>query len=105
MNTLNNIKNILGKFQKEELKSLINFLKYHKKNNQDQTIKSVQIINLLIAERKLSSHDVQVAIYGKVNYHAFNKILNRLKDKIYEVLLFDSNLNDITLYGKRNKTI
>jgi len=104
MNSFNTLKKVLYKLKKEEIKSLINFIEYHR-DFTGQKLKSVQLIESAMANRTISSPEMQLKLYGKLNYSAFNKLIIRLKDKIYEVLLFNSNLNNSESYGKRNQTI
>ncbi len=105
MDSLNTLKNVLHKLKREEIRSLINFLKYHQKELKDQPMKSIQLVEMLLSDKNYTSSDLQLTLYGKVNYQAFNKLVNRLKDKAYEILLFNSNLVDSDNYGKRNKTV
>src|SRR5947208_3252351 len=105
MNTLTILRNTLHKLTKKEVNSLLIFLKSYRKNTDEQSLKSIQLVHLLLHDYKNTSTEIQNLLYGKSNYHAFNKLILRLKEKIYEVLSFDSNLNIPDLYGERNKTI
>ncbi len=105
MNSLNILRSVLYKLKKEEVKSLINFLKYHQKQVKDQSLKSIKLVKLLLSKRDISSNDLQLLLYKKLNYHAFTKLINRLKDKIYEIILFDGNLGRLENYGRRNRAI
>jgi hypothetical protein len=104
MNSLNTLRNVLYKLKKEEVKSLLNFLKYHQKQVKDQSMKSIQLVELILSDKNTSSNDLQHILYGELNYVAFNKLINRLKDKIYEVMLFDANLS-MPLYSERNREV
>ncbi len=104
MNSLNTLKKLLYKLKKEEIKSLKNFIKYQK-GNSNQKLKSIAFIELILSDSTLSSTEIQLRLYGKINYGSFNKLTSRLKDKIYEVLLFNTNLLNPGNYGKRNQAI
>ena len=103
MTSLNNLKNLVNKLRKEEIKSLINFLDYQK-DAKDLQLKSIRLVKLLRSDQNHSSNDVQITLYGKVNYNAFSKLINRLKSKIYEIILFDNNLEK-TILTRRNRIV
>ena len=105
MNTLLPLKDILQKLKKKEITSLINFLKSHRKESNEHAMKSIQLIKLIIKNNGYSSDQLQKTIYGKNNYHAFNKLVNRLKERIYEIILFDNNITQSEVYDKRNLTV
>jgi hypothetical protein len=102
MNNLLGLKRILNHLTKEELKSLLKFLEYYADSGDSQ--KSVQLVKMLIDESDFTSTDIQNSLYGKKNYMAFNKLCNRIKNKIFEILLFDSNLSK-RYYSKRNQIV
>jgi hypothetical protein len=104
MTTLNTIKNLVSKLKREELKSLLKYLRYYQDGSGDSKGKGVQLIEAVINEPGCTQKEVQLSLYGKENYHAFNKLLNRTKDKIYEVLLFDQNLSK-HYYSERNRVV
>src|SRR5882724_5629645 len=104
MNSLLILRNTLLKLKKKEVSSLVTFLNCYRKDSKDQAIKSIQLVKLLLGNRKHTSNELQEMLYGKSNYHAFNKLVLRLKEKIYEVMIFDANLIKSDFYGKRNKT-
>ncbi|HYV55371.1 MAG TPA: hypothetical protein VE933_12365 [Chitinophagaceae bacterium] len=104
MTTLSTIKNLISKLKREELKSLFKYLRYYQDSNTASKGKAIQLLEILIERPELTSKDVQIAIYGKENYQAFNKLLSRTKDKIYEVLLFDQNLAK-PYYSDRNRVV
>ncbi|MCX6292076.1 MAG: hypothetical protein NT126_09970, partial [Bacteroidetes bacterium] len=90
--------------KKEEIKSLVNFLQYNQNQGKETRLKSVQLVESLLSKKNLTSNELQLTLYGKSNEAAFNKLVLRLKDKIYEILLFDDNLEK-TINSKRNKVI
>ncbi len=104
MNSLNYLKAILHSLKPEELTSLEKFVLFQVNPEEARFSKSVQLIKLILAEENYSANDIQKTIYGKENYTAFNKLVNRLKDKTLEVLLFDSNLQR-GYYSERSKTL
>src|SRR5689334_3000142 len=104
MTTLSGFKNLIKKLKREEIKSLIKFLRYYQDSREDSKGKSLQLVEAVISDPVCTAKDLQILIYGKENYHAFNKLLNRTKDKIYEVLLFDQNLSK-PYYSDRNRVV
>src|SRR6185436_12362604 len=104
MTTLSSFKSLLGKLKREEIKSLLKYLRYYQDINDESKGKSTQLIETIISEPTFNVRDLQVLLYGKENYHAFNKLLNRTKEKIYEVLLFDQNLSK-PYYSERNRAV
>ena len=104
MNPLFQIKGLLLKLKREEIKSLLNFLRYYKGSKDDTGIKSALLIELILNDPNSSSRELEIALYGKENYSAFNKLLNRIKDKIYEVILFDQNIAKAH-YSERNRIV
>src|SRR5689334_16464543 len=104
MRGLHALKNILYRLKKEEIKTLTNFLKYNRKLLQDDPLKSIRLVELILGNRNATAVELQNDLYGEPNYRAFNKLVNRLKDKIYEVILFSTNLSR-KYYTDRNKTI
>jgi len=103
MTTLSSFKNLLEKLKREELKSLLKFLRYYQETG-DTKNKSLHLVETIISDPTCTVKDLQHELYSKENYHAFNKLLNRTKDKIYEVLLFDQNLSK-PHYSQRNRIV
>ena len=104
MNSLNTLKNVLYKLKKEEIKSVINFLQYNQRKDKEEVMKSIRLIMILLNKKSCTSTEAQTELYGENNYKAFNKLVNRLKGKIYEAILFSTNLSK-KYYTDRNKTI
>jgi len=104
MNSLNYLKSILKIFKQSELKLIEKFILYQLTNEEKEKSKSSQLLNLLLSPQAYSSKDIQKLIYGKVNYAAFNKLINRLKEKVLEVLIFESSLKQGN-YAERSKSI
>ncbi len=105
MDGLTALRNTLLKLKKKEVSSLITFLNAYRKESSEEALKSIRLVKLLLKGKKYTSNEIQEILYGKNNYHAFNKLVNRLKEKIREVLIFDSNLMIPNHYGKRNQTV
>ena len=104
MSSLISLKNLLYKLKKEEVKCLINFINLNQKSENKGVNQSVKLIKLLIRQQSLTSNELQLILYDKANYTAFNKLIYRIKDKIYEILIFDQNLEK-SISAKRNRTI
>lgn len=102
MNNLVNTRQLLAKISKEELKCFQDSLSVINKKND---LKSERLLKLLLSVKNFSSREIQIQLYGKLNYSAFNKLINRFQDKILESLTFDININRKKNYSKRNKTI
>jgi hypothetical protein len=103
MTTLSILKEIIFKLKKKEITSLIAYLKSYKRKSDDHSMKSIQLLNLLLSNKEYSSDHIQRKLYNNNNnYHAFNKLVNRLKEKTYEVILLDSSLDQVEVYGERN---
>lgn len=104
MNTLSAIKSLIDKLKREEVKSLLKFLRYYQDTEDESKGKGTQLVENIISDPGCTAKDLQLDLYGKENYHAFNKLLNRTKEKIYEVLLFDQNLAK-PYYSNRNRIV
>ena len=98
MNSLQSLRNIISKLTIEEKNIL---LKNLNKNNKSAS-KSIQLINLLISESKYSINEIQNIIHGKLNYNAFNKLQSRIKQKIYETIIFEFSIAS-NKFSKRNE--
>lgn len=93
MESLNYLKSIINTMKPEEINSLEKFILYYSDNDDAHKSKSYQLYEAILKSKDLSANEIQKSIYGKVNYQAFNKLVNRLKVKTMDVLLFSSNLN------------
>ena len=100
MNSLKSLKNIVSKLTEEENKILLKILNYN--NISKNESKSIHLINFLLSKNNYSINDIQNYIYGKSNYNAFNKLLNRTKYKIFETIIFDLSILSNN-FSKRNK--
>ena len=99
MNSLKSLKNIVNKLTKEEVRLFKRTLN-NNSNSQNET-KSIQLMKLLLSEKNYSINDIQNNIYGKSNYSAFNKLLNRTKHKIFETIFLDLSIISNN-FSKRN---
>ncbi|HNQ61862.1 MAG TPA: hypothetical protein PKJ62_05695, partial [Bacteroidia bacterium] len=104
MNSLNYLKSILKTLNQQELNSLEKFVLYQGGKDEVGVSKTTQLIKLVLDSGNFSSIDIQKTIYGKLNYSAFNKLANRLKERILEVILFNSSIRSSN-YAERSKTI
>jgi hypothetical protein len=103
MNGFNILKDILLRLTKKEISALKSYLRSNRLGAQEETIKTLQLLKLIIDDTHYSSKRIQNEIYGRENYLAFNKLTNRLKESIYEVLIWDINLKDSRTYQLRNQ--
>lgn len=104
MDSLNYLREILRTLKPEELKSLKAFLELGGISMGSQLLKSIDLIGLTLDQKNYTAPELQKVLYGKINYQAFNKLVNRLKDKTLEVLLLNINLKR-GYYSERSKTI
>jgi hypothetical protein len=82
---------LIDKLNEEEKKSLIKYLKYYSSRNNFS--KGEKLLRMISKNKNLKVVDLQMQLYGKVNDVAFKKLVERLKDKILEVLIFNSNIS------------
>jgi len=104
MKALQTLRVLIQKLKNEEVKSLKKFINYDEKSLNSEKSKTYKLVSILLENKVQSSSEIQIALFGTTNYEAFNKLLNRLRDKIHEVILFDSNLEK-TVASKRNLAI
>ena len=104
MTSLNSLKSLLNKLKKEEIRYLEKFLELNQKSRNENRTKSIKLIKMLISDKNSNSTELQLHLYGGINYSAFNKLIVRIKDKIYDLLLLDQNLEK-TITAKRNRVI
>ncbi len=92
MNSLHYLKAILRTLKPEEITSLEKFISYQTDKEDLIRSKSSGLLSLLLSQEDYTANDMQRTLYGKLNYPAFNKLVNRLKEKTLEVILFNANL-------------
>ncbi len=100
MNSLKSLKNIVNKLTEEEIKTLKRILSINTALKNE--LKSFNLINLLLSDKNYSYNEIQNSIYGKPNYSAFNKLLNRTKQKVLETIILDLTISSNN-FSKRNK--
>jgi hypothetical protein len=90
MRNLNSLINLLNKLNDDELKSLLKFLKYY---NDNHISKSSELVDVIINKKEFNALNIQKLLYGKSNKTSFSKLIDRLREKVLEVLLFNSNIS------------
>ena len=103
MNLTNQLRQIIKRLNSEEKKAIIKILSIKNENIKKEN-KSLMLFNLLNSDQVLSSTDVQLTLYGKANYLAFNKLCNRLKEKTLDTLLLENSII-CSNYNKRSELI
>ena len=91
MKNLNSLNSLILKMTREELKSANKFFDYYSESK--SKTKSSDLVKLLVEKKEFNARDIQTKLYGKQNLFAFNKLINRTKEKLLEVALFDSNIS------------
>lgn len=104
MSNLNSLKNLIHKLKREEVKSLYRFLEFNSERGDQSPLKTSQLVDLIMDNKNYTSIDLQKTIYGKENSVAFNKLVNRLYDKVLEVIILDLNLHR-GYYSERAKKV
>ncbi|MFN8145479.1 MAG: hypothetical protein U0073_13745 [Bacteroidia bacterium] len=100
---LNSLKNLIGLLTKDEFDSLINFLHINVGHG-NGNLKSVQLVEILRDNLNYTALEIQNTLYSEKNTVAFNKLVNRVYNKVLEVITFDSNLVKGN-YSARNKAV
>ena len=101
MKNLTSLVVLIRKLNENELKILLKYLMYY--SGDVARNRSVLLVNRITTSKKINSNEIQMEIYGYQNQVAFNKLINRVKSKVLEVFLFDSNLEK-NIYAIRTKT-
>lgn len=102
MKSLNSLVNLIKKLSSEELKTLFKFINYY--NSKNNFSKSEELLKIILTGKTFLSNNIQNKLYGKQNNYAFNKLVERLNEKILEVIIFDSNISK-KYYPDRVKVI
>lgn len=100
MNSLTTVKELLFKLTKGELKLLVKSVSIENTKVLSRS-KSTTFINLFLSNPELTSYEFQKRLYGNLNYGAFNKLISRLKLKIYEIVMHEQSISS-KFYSKRN---
>jgi hypothetical protein len=101
MKSLSSLKNVLVKLTDEELHLLKKNLNQNLRKEQSVKLKSQQLIKLLSGDKQYTLGEMQFNIYGKLNYHAFNKLTTRLNQKVLEIITLDKAILSNN-FSKRN---
>ncbi len=102
MKSLNSLVNLINKLSGEELKTLLKFITYY--NSKNNISKSEELLKILATENSINPINIQKQLYNKINNYAFNKLVERLNNKVLEVIIFDSNISK-NYYPERVKVI
>ena len=102
MKNFNSLVNLIKKLSEEELKSLLKFMKYY--GEKSNISKSIELVEIILNAKEYNALNIQKQLYKGTNQHAFNKLIDRLKNKILEVLLFNSNISK-DIYPERVRVI
>lgn len=104
MESIESLRRLLSVLSNEEHRELKSLLSKRNKNDDASESKPLLLVNYLLDERKYSAIQIQKILYPDLNYHAFNKLKNRLKEKILEVVIRDSSIKSNS-FSQRNVTI
>lgn len=99
MNNISSLRKLVSKLNNKE----INLLKKQidGSDNFNSGSKTLILLKLILSQNEISSSEIQKVIYGRQNYLAFNKLCNRFKDLVHDILLLDGSIN-FAGYSKRN---
>ncbi|MEP7264542.1 MAG: hypothetical protein ABI772_08590 [Bacteroidota bacterium] len=89
------LKLLINKCRKEEIKSLEAYLKSFYTAGGASKSKSIKLVLLILRKKELSEEDAIKVIYGDSNstsIQAFTRLINRLKNKVFECLSLDVNI-------------
>src|SRR6187401_3060508 len=96
MNSLNHLNKVVKRLKGHELDTLYIYLNSFKMDHLNESSRSASLVELLSDEKQPKVPDVlQFKLYGKTNFPAFEKLVKRTRDKIYESLLLDNNLGKV----------
>lgn len=102
MNNLTTLRKLIYRLSNHEINQLLT--KFESFSKTEENSKSMKLITVLNNKQEASSNDIQKLLYGKNNYSAFNKLCNRLKSTILEIITDDSSINKSN-YSERNKQL
>ena len=102
MNSLVTLKRMVLKLNVVEFNLLVR--RFERINVQNGKSKTILLINLLKNNNYVNSSEIQNILNPNSNYLAFNKLCNRLKNAILEVIIDDSSL-EFNQYSYRNKQL
>ena len=102
MNSLVTLKRMLLKLNLVEFNLLVR--RFEKTKIQNEKSKTILLIKLIKGASSLKASEIQKLLYPDSNYLAFNKLCNRLKNAILEVIIDDSSI-EFNQYSFRNKQL
>jgi len=104
MNSLLHLSKVVNLLKEHELDTVYKHLDSLKIEHINSKPKSVRLVDLLRECKQPKDASVlQFKIYGKKNSAAFKKLVHRTRDKIYESLILDNNLNKAGTHAERNR--
>lgn len=104
MDSLFHLNKVVNRLKEHELDTVYKHLDSLKIEHINSKPKSLRLVDLLRESNQPKDPSVlQFKIYGKENNTAFQKLVHRTRDKIYESLIFDNNLNKARTHGERNR--
>jgi len=104
MNSLNHLNKIIKRLKSHEIENLNSYLHAFKVNHMNPESRSANLIELLADDKQPKMPEVlQFKIYGKTNMPAFERLVRRTRDKVYESLLLENNLRNEQSHSIRNR--
>jgi tetratricopeptide (TPR) repeat protein len=113
MEAINSIKRIISKMPEEEREVLRNYLrvfnergKINQRGKKNVKNKSLQLFDLLAskANEQEDERDIEYMVYGKhQSPGTFSRLVLRVRNKIFESLIIDVNINRPNAYSERVK--
>jgi len=104
MNSLNHLNKIIKRLKEHEIDTLNTYLNAFKVDHLNESLRSVNLIELLADEKQPKVPDVlQFKLYGKPNIPAFEKLVRRTREKVYESLLLENNLSKVRTHSERSR--
>lgn len=105
MNSYQTLKNIIGKANKKELSSFQKLMLMNVDEIPDTGLVAPKMIEGILSNPSITAGEMQKKLYGKMQYEAFAKLVNRTKDKILEALVLDNNLKRTDIHIERNQVL
>lgn len=96
---------VLSRISKDELGVLIQYLNLFSTTNNKKESRIILLLNFLIDNHEADFFQVKEAVFPSGTNLAFQKIINRLHDKVFESLLLDVNINRIDAYSPNGRAI
>jgi hypothetical protein len=102
------ISELIGSLRKEEIRSLRRFLQLFEEGSETHQLKSLALLELILNTKNYPEETICKKLYGDSlpgSLKTFNKMLLRLKDKVYELLMLDINLFRKNGFGELNMAV